>query len=121
MNDLETLATEDSRYKLEAYVFVINAVEFTMRSLRRRGHVSGRELLEGIKGLARREFGPMAKSVFESWGVTTTADFGEIVFRLVGAGILGKTDQDSLEDFSDVFDFNDVFERQYDWNIKGVL
>ena len=121
MSDLELLAAGDPRYKLEAYIFVISAVEFTMRVLRRRGHVSGHELLEGIKGLAKREFGPMAKSVFESWGVTRTEDFGEIVFRLIGAGILGKTDKDSLEDFSDVFDFNDVFEKHYDWNIEGAL
>jgi uncharacterized repeat protein (TIGR04138 family) len=121
MGDLEVLAAGDPRYKLESYVFVINAVEFTMRSLRRRGHVTGHELLDGIKGLAKREFGPMAKTVFESWGVSTTEDFGEIVFKLIEAGVLGKTDRDSREDFSDVFDFNDVFERQYDWNIEGAL
>ncbi|MFH1313591.1 MAG: Minf_1886 family protein [Candidatus Eisenbacteria bacterium] len=121
MSDLEVLAADDARYKLESYIFVINAVEFTMRSLRRRGHVSGRELLEGIKGLAKREFGPMAKTVFESWGVAKTEDFGEIVFKLIGAGILGKTDKDSREDFTNVFDFNDVFEKQYDWNIEGAL
>ena len=121
ISDLEDLASHDSRYKLEAYIFVINALEYTMRSLRRKGHVSGRELLDGIKGLAKREFGPMAKMVFENWGVTRTEDFGEIVFRLVGAGILGKTEKDSLEDFSGVFDFDDVFEKQYDWNIEGAL
>ena len=77
--------------------------------------------IQALHKLAQREFGPMAKTVFESWGVTTTADFGEIVFRLIGAGILGKTERDSREDFSDVFDFNDVFEKQYDWNIEGAL
>jgi uncharacterized repeat protein (TIGR04138 family) len=121
ISDLEALALGDPRYKLESYIFVINALEHTMRSLHRKGHVSGHELLDGIKRLAKREFGPMAKMVFENWGVTRTEDFGEIVFSLVEAGILGKTDKDSREDFSGVFDFDDVFEKQYDWNIEGAI
>ena len=121
LSDLEDLASRDSRYKLESYIFVINALEYTMRGLNRSGHVSGHELLDGIKRLAKREFGPMAKMVLENWGVTRTEDFGEIVFSLVEAGILGKTDRDSPEDFSNVFDFDDVFEKQYDWNIEGAL
>jgi len=81
------------------------------------------DLMSDLEVLAAGDprFGPMAKTVFESWGVSTTEDFGEIVFKLIEAGVLGKTDKDSREDFSDVFDFNDVFERQYDWNIEGAL
>jgi uncharacterized repeat protein (TIGR04138 family) len=119
--ELETIIGNDPRYKLESYLFVINSLEFTMLRLGRRGHVSGCELLEGIKGLAGREFGPMAKIVFESWGVTKTEDFGEIVFRLVDAGVLGKTEEDSRDDFKDIYDFSDVFDKHYDWNIGGVI
>jgi uncharacterized repeat protein (TIGR04138 family) len=57
--------------------------------------------------------------VFEHWGVTKTDDVGEIVFNLVGAGVLGKTEQDSRDDFRGVYDFGDVFERDFDWKIKG--
>lgn len=114
---LDEILVSDSRYKLEAYVFVINALEYTMSKLMRQGHVTGPELLDGIRRLAKREFGPMAKSVFENWGITGTADFGEIVFTLVGAGLFGKTDEDSLSDFNDVYDFGDVFDDQYDWKI----
>lgn len=121
LTELETIIGNDPQYKLEAYLFVINALEFTMSRLGRRGHVSGWELLEGVKGLARGEFGPMARLVFESWGVTKTEDFGEIVFRLVDAGILGKTEEDSRDDFKDIYDFNDVFDKHYDWNIEGVI
>ena len=113
---LDEILLSDSRYKLEAYVFVINALDYTMSKLMRQGHVTGPELLDGIKRLARREFGPMARSVFENWGVNGTADFGEIVFTLVDAGLLGKTEEDSLSDFNDVYDFGDVFDDQYDWN-----
>ena len=114
---LDEILLSDPRYKLEAYVFVINALDYTMSKLMRKGHVTGPELLDGIRRLAKREFGPMARSVFENWGITRTSDFGEIVFTLVDAGLLGKTDQDSLSDFDDVYDFGDVFDDQYDWNM----
>ena len=118
MLTVEHLKSRDGRYKIQAYLFTIDALEFTMARLGRRGHVSGRELLEGIAVLAKREFGPTAKMVFESWGVVETRDFGEIVFSLVGAGLLGKTDEDSIEDFEAVYDFNDIFEKRYDWKVE---
>ena len=92
-----------------------------MMKLRRQGHVTGQELLDGIRWLAKREFGPMAKTVFESWGVSKTGDFGDIVFSLVEEGILGKNDRDSKEDFKDVYDFDDAFVKQYHWDIEGAV
>ena len=121
MLTVEHLKSRDGRYKMEAYLFTIDALEFTMSRLGRRGHVSGGELLDGIAVLAQREFGPTAKMVLESWGVKKTRDFGEIVFSLVGAGLLGKTDEDSLEDFESVYDFDEVFEKQYDWRLEEPL
>jgi uncharacterized repeat protein (TIGR04138 family) len=118
---LERLKSQDDRYKTQAYLFVFEALEFTMARLGRRGHVSGRELLDGIALLAKREFGPTAKMVFESWGVRKTRDFGEVVFSLVEGGLLGKTDEDSIEDFTDVYDFDEVFEKQYDWEVEGSV
>ena len=116
---VEHLKSRDGRYKVQAYLFTMDALEFTMARLGRRGHVSGRELVEGIAVLAKREFGPTAKMVFESWGVRQTRDFGEIVFSLVGAGLLGKTDEDSIEDFESIYDFDEVFEKRYDWELEG--
>jgi len=117
--ELEQLVARDPRYKLEAYLFTMSSVEYTMARLGRQGHVSGRELLDGIRDLARDKFGLTARMVFEHWGVKTTEDFGEIVFNLVEAGVLGKTERDSRDDFKDVYDFCDVFERRYDWGTKG--
>ena len=118
---LERLTTDDPRYKLESYLFTIDALEFTMTKLGRRGHVSGAELLDGVKEFAQERFGLMAKVVLEHWGVKRTDDFGEIVFNLVNAGILGKTDHDSKDDFKDVYDFDDVFNKRYDWNVRGLM
>lgn len=116
LKQLDKLLLKEPRYKIESYLFVIEALEYTMIKIGRRGHVNGRQLLDGIKDLAKRRFGPMARLVFESWGVRTTDDFGEIVFRLVDEGILTKTEEDSKDDFKSVYDFKQVFEDTYDWN-----
>ena len=121
MLKVEHLNSRDGRYKTQAYLFMIDALEFTMGRLRRRGHVTGRELLDGIAVLAKREFGPTAKMVLESWGVKETKDFGEIVFSLVDAGLFGKTDKDSIEDFEEVYSFDEVFEKHYDWEVGESL
>jgi uncharacterized repeat protein (TIGR04138 family) len=117
--ELENLVAEDPRYKVEAYIFVMTALEYTLAKMRRAGHLTGRELLEGLRDYARAKFGLMAKTVFEHWGVTRTEDFGVIVFNLVDRGILGKTEEDSLEDFKDVYDFSEAFEKGYDWKVES--
>jgi len=120
LHRLEDLVARDPRYKLESYVFVINALEYTMAKLERSGHVSGTELLEGVKEFARERFGLMTKMVFEHWGISKTDDFGEIVFTLVNAGVLGKTETDSKEDFKNVYDFDEAFGEKCDWGTEEV-
>lgn len=102
---------KDRRYDLESYSFVMAALNYTTKRLRRRGHIKGQELLDGIKDYALEQFGPMARTVLEHWGITTTNDFGEIVFNMIDAGILGKTDQDSKKDFDNRFDFKTAFDK----------
>ncbi len=97
-------------YGIEAFQFVLAALEHTQGLLPARRHVTGRELLDGILAHGKKEFGPMALSVFEHWGIVSTEDFGRIVFKMVAAGILAKTEQDSLADFKDVYDLKKVFE-----------
>lgn len=72
-------------------------------------HVSGRDLCHGLRDYALRRYGLLAKTVLNHWGVTQTEDFGKIVFALVDAGLLRKTDDDTIEDFRGVFDFDDEF------------
>jgi uncharacterized repeat protein (TIGR04138 family) len=104
---------ERSPYSLAAYDFVLRGLDHTIRSLPHVRHVSGQELVHGIERFAKQEFGPLAKHVLNTWGLTRTRDFGEIVFQLVEAGILRKTEEDSLDDFVECFDFDQVFERDY--------
>src|SRR3990172_5103161 len=111
--DFETaildLAQKHGRYKPNAYRFVVESVGFTVSRLTEKRHVTGHELLLGIRELALQAFGPMAKTVFEQWGIVRTEDFGQIVFQLVDAGLLGKTDTDKPSDFARGFDFNEAF------------
>ncbi|HET7903832.1 MAG TPA: Minf_1886 family protein [Candidatus Eisenbacteria bacterium] len=121
--DLETaildLAERHGAYRPAAYHFTLQAVHFTVDRARREGagprHVRGPEVLDGIRELARARFGPMAKTVFEQWGVHKTEDFGNIVFQLVEHGILGKTDEDRPSDFARGYDFEQAFVREFDW------
>lgn len=117
--DLETalldLSQKHGRFRANAYKFVMDAVQYTVNRLPERRHVTGEELLGGIRDLARQAFGPMAKTVFDQWGIRRTEDFGTIVFQLVDAGLLGKTDADKQSDFSGGYDFNEAFVRDFDW------
>jgi len=109
LETIENLIKRDSRYKIDAYNFVLEALNYTVSELKKSRHVSGRELLEGIKQYARDQFGPMARTVLAHWGVNRAEDFGYIVFNLVEAKVLSKTEQDSINDFKNGYDFKKVF------------
>ncbi|MFH1854233.1 MAG: Minf_1886 family protein [Candidatus Omnitrophota bacterium] len=102
---------KDKRYGPEAYSFVMAALGFTTKKLGKKGHVTGGELLDGIKEYALSEFGPMTRTVLEHWGIKRTDDFGEIVFNMIDAGVLGKTEKDTKKDFANRFDFKDAFDK----------
>lgn len=121
---LETIAQRDGRYAYEAYEFLYEALDHTLNQLGKERpttpgdpgehhHVTGRELLAGVRDLALKQFGLMARTVFRLWGIERTSDFGEIVFRLVEAGLMSKTEDDSLLDFQDVYDFDEALVKNY--------
>jgi len=94
----------ERRYALEAYLFVFEALRYTVQSLEVEGHVSGQQLCHGLRELAIDRFGPLAHCVFRQWGIERTGDFGRIVFNLIEIGLMGKTDHDDLRDFEEVYD-----------------
>lgn len=110
---INSITERDGRYRAHAYSFVIAAVEYTISLLPEPRHVSAAELLEGVRRYAIEEFGPMAKQVFNHWGIGSTEDFGNIVYSLIDQGLLSRTEEDRLEDFRDVYDFEKVFEEDY--------
>ncbi len=101
---------KDVRYKADAYEFVMQALWFTQKKLKRNGHISGKELLGGIKEFALDQYGPMAKTVIRHWGINTTEDFGEIVFNMVNSGLMRKNENDSCDEFKNGYDFDKVFD-----------
>ncbi len=110
LETIENIVEKDIRYKLDAYNFVLAALDCAVKKLDRPRHISGKELLGVIKRYAQNQFGPMVRTVLEHWGITSTEDFGHIVFNLVEAKILSKTEEDSIEDFKGGYDFKQVFD-----------
>ena len=106
---LKDVITAEPRYKREAYYFVFESLRFTVNRLGEQRHVTGQELLEGIRDYAQEQFGGLARLVLQEWGVCNTEDFGKMVFVLVEHGLMGKTNEDSLEDFRNAFDFDKAF------------
>ena len=115
---VEKIVSQDSRYWRDAYYFVREALDHTQKLLGRSGkeeihHVTGQELLEGIRAYALQQYGPMAVTVFNEWGVRHCEDFGEIVFNMVESSIFAKTDRDTREDFKTGYDFFEAFRRPF--------
>lgn len=110
------IVDEDPRYALGAYEFTRQAVTYASDVVFATGtHVTGPELLEAIRQFGRERYGVLARDVFESWGVRTTDDFGEIVFNLIEAQLLAKTEEDSKEDFRSVYSFEEAFDPADYW------
>lgn len=103
----------DPRYSIEAYAFVRAGLDFTVRRLEKPRHVSGQELLDGIREFALEEFGPMTQTVLNGWGILRTEDIGEIVFNMVESGLLGKTEKDDRADFANGYDFDEAFRKPF--------
>jgi uncharacterized repeat protein (TIGR04138 family) len=114
---LERIQAKDPRYTREAYLFVREALDHTQKAKKdTRGHVrhvSGQELLNGIRDFALVQYGPMAITVLKEWGINSCQDFGEIVFNMIDIGWLAKTEQDSRADFQGGYDFYDAFRRPF--------
>ena len=115
---LDQLQERNPRFDTRAYVFVLAALHSVIHQLPEPRHISGRELAEGVRGLAIERFGPLARTVLEHWGIHATEDLGGVVFALVEQGILTKQDDDRPEDFVDVFDFQEAFELNYPWEAQ---
>jgi uncharacterized repeat protein (TIGR04138 family) len=126
-DDLAGVLVRDPRYTIEAYAFVLEALEYT-RTLRKRPtggrrvasrttlpsrHVTGRDLCNGARRLALEQYGMLALPILRLWGINTTSDIGEIVYNLIESGDLEKTASDARADFDGVYDFENAFRRNF--------
>jgi uncharacterized repeat protein (TIGR04138 family) len=116
---LDRLKIRNPRFHGKAYLFLLSSLHHVMGELDRPRHISGPELAHGARSLAVARFGPLARTVLEHWGIHSTEDLGEIVFALVEAGVLIAEEQDRPEDFRELFDFEEAFDRNYPWTAGG--
>jgi uncharacterized repeat protein (TIGR04138 family) len=126
------LLRHDKRYHFDAYVFVFEGLRYAQEKMglgadldsdrdsedeetegERERHVTGQQLCEAMRRYAHEQYGRLAKQVLNHWGVTSTSDFGEIVFNLIEIDQMKKTPEDRREDFDDVFDFDEAFEQGF--------
>jgi uncharacterized repeat protein (TIGR04138 family) len=114
---VELITEADSRYPRDAYFFLRDALDQTVKLRKRQlgegGHVTGQQLCEGIRQHALKQYGPMVPTVLDYWGIRKTDDFGNMVWNLIELGVFGKTQKDSLDDFKGVFSFHDAFVAPY--------
>ncbi|MEO6809057.1 MAG: Minf_1886 family protein [Isosphaeraceae bacterium] len=134
-DELAGVLARDPRYTIHAYAFVFEALEHT-KSLknqprtrphprRAKGadlthHVTGRDLCEGARELALKQYGLMTLAVLAQWGIRSTSDLGNLVYNLIASGDLEKTPTDSRADFEGVYDFDTVFRQNYVWTLDDV-
>ncbi len=102
----------DKRFDPHAYFFLKDALDFTLKRIAEGNggqarHVSGPELVTGLRDLALEQFGPMAATLMSEWGVRKCGDIGDMVFHLIEEQIFGKQESDRPEDFSGNFDLEE--------------
>lgn len=112
---VERISNRDPRFHRDAYYFLREALDHTVKILTRDSigdpgrHVSGPELLDGFRELSLNQFGPMAVTVFEQWGISRCSDVGDMVFNLIHEGAFGQSETDRPEDFHGGYDFHEAF------------
>ncbi len=115
------ICKEDPRFDRKAYDFVRLGLDHAVKELRKKDasraersrHVTGPELLDGLRTYALDQFGPLTKTVLNAWGVRRCTDFGDIVFNLIEYNVFSKTENDRREDFSDIYNFDDAFVKPF--------
>ncbi len=108
---------DETPYPPEAFEFVREGLALTANRVHRdadnlpegQRHVTGQDLAKGLRDLAIRNYGLLARAVLAHWQIHTTMDFGKIVFAMVESGIMHKTSEDNIDDFRAVYDFEDAF------------
>lgn len=115
------ICKEDHRFNKSAYGFVRQGLDFTVKELKKSDssragkslHVTGEELLMGLRAFALDQFGPMTRTVLGEWGLTQCTDFGDIVFNLIEYNVFSRNDQDKREDFANIYTFEEAFDAPF--------
>jgi uncharacterized repeat protein (TIGR04138 family) len=121
---IEQIAGEDGRYCRGALQFVFEGLGKTIEKIRQdtedleERHISGDKLAIGLGDMAQERWGRLAKVVLNEWGLHTTRDFGEIVYLMITNEWMRAQEDDEIEDFDDVFDFETRFEKSFQFDLN---
>ena len=114
------VAQDAGNYPFEAYEFVQRGLSYTVQKVHGTAvdpdasrHVSGQQLCEGLREFALAQWGLLARVVLRRWNITGTHDFGRIVFALIEHGQMQRTQEDTVDDFRNVYDFKSAFDHAY--------
>lgn len=115
--DFESIVREDGRYPIEAFAFLQDGLKRAVREVYGQQaeleggphHVTGEQLCHALRAEAVERWGLLARTVLKRWNINSTLDFGRMVFLLTENGLWQKTEEDTLEDFRDVYDFDEAF------------
>jgi len=123
----ELIIRRDGRYPVEAFVFLQEGMaravketygeKFLSRPYPDR-HVTGRQVCLSLRDLAVERWGFLARNVLDHWRIRATVDFGHMVYLMIDHGLMHKTDDDSLDDFRNVYTFDDAFAPQDCFEMK---
>ncbi len=116
---IRDIIRQDPRYPRDAYELVRESLDHTLKLFKKNAvgkdrHITGQELLEGLRRYALDQYGPLAFTVLAAWNLHSCEDIGGVVFNMVNAGVLGKTEQDKPEDFKKSYDFEEAFRRPFE-------
>jgi uncharacterized repeat protein (TIGR04138 family) len=117
---MDRIRLREQRFDERAYLFVLGALEYCQQRLPERRHITGRELALACRDLALERFGVLARLVLDDWGIRSSSDIGDVVFTLVDLELLMSQPTDSRDEFAEVFDFDQAFERDYPWCAQFV-
>lgn len=110
---LEDIQNKDPRYKEDSYLLVMESLSYVQRRSKTPKHVTGEEILQGVRSILLHRYGPFAITVLKHWGINSTEDFGNVVFNLVENKVLSKTEDDDISKFRNFYDFEEVFNQGY--------
>ncbi len=125
----------DGRYPPDAYAFLHEGVAEAVKRLygakagdeesharlsqqRIPRHVTGQQICHALRELALQRWGMLAMTVLGKWNIRQTLDFGNMVYLLIQNQFMKKTEEDSLEDFRDVYDFAEAFGHVENFEMK---
>jgi uncharacterized repeat protein (TIGR04138 family) len=111
---LEKIIQKDPRYHREAYLFLRDGLDHAQRQISKTNknelrHITGQELLVGLRDYGLAQYGPLTATVLNEWGIRQCDDFGELVFNMIEHGLLSKTETDTRDDFKGGYDFFEAF------------